>query len=66
MSDSIADNLRFPETPQEMSEMLLLEARIKRERGLTHRGMNGYLIYEMELTQSPMMVPEAELIEHKV
>lgn len=38
-----ADQLPFPSTPEEMCILLEIEDQAKREHGLTHRGINGYV-----------------------
>jgi len=39
----LPDLIAFPSTPEEMSVMLEVEEFAKRQRGLTHRGMGGYV-----------------------
>lgn len=44
----IVDVSKFPSTPQEMHALLEIEAKAKREKGLTHRGINGYVYMGQE------------------
>jgi hypothetical protein len=44
----LADRLPFPATPEDMHRLLEIERRAKRERGLTHRGINGYVYMGQE------------------
>lgn len=44
----IADVSEFPATPEEMHRLLEIEADAKREHGLTHRGVNGYVYMAIE------------------
>jgi hypothetical protein len=41
---SHADRVPFPATPEQMYELLCLEALAKQEGGLTQTGMNGYVL----------------------
>lgn len=44
----IVDVSNFPETPEDMHRLLEIENQAKREHGLTHRGMNGYVYMKAE------------------
>jgi len=46
--NSVGDRMRFPETPEQMHALLVLEERIKCEAGgFTHYSFNGYIIYNV-------------------
>jgi hypothetical protein len=44
----IVDVSDFPATPEDMYRLLEIESEAKREHGLTHRGMNGYVYMKAE------------------
>lgn len=50
MSDFV-DRVQWPQTPEDMHSMLILEDHVKREHGFTHHGMNGYLITKLHERQ---------------
>lgn len=43
MLDSILDRLTFPETPEQMHAILVLEDVAKSQGSLTHHGMRGFI-----------------------
>jgi hypothetical protein len=47
--NDIADVLGFPETPEEMHELLRVELLAKRQHGLTEHGINGYVYHHVFL-----------------
>jgi hypothetical protein len=57
----VAELINFPSTPEEMHIMLTLESKAKRDRGLTHRGMNGYMY-----VQAGMAIVDLTMVEVRV
>lgn len=47
--NSIPDRMPFPETPEQMHWMLLIEAEAKHDQCFTHQGINGYMMFGGEI-----------------
>jgi hypothetical protein len=62
VNGDVADRLGFPATPEDMHELLVLEAALKQARCFTHVSINGYLTIGGEHGAIEGRIPRADWI----